>query len=277
MSLYKPSELRQFLDTHFKKASKSLSQNFLIDKNILDKIAQANKNYKSFPVLEIGPGPGALTEHLLANGFKVKAIELDQEFAALLEKRLSPFYPTLSVIQGDFLELNLEHALFSQTPVWTVIANLPYHISTKALIKLLIYSRYFASITLMVQKEFFERIAQTSGKDYGILNVMCRLLSNKMESFKVSATCFYPAPNVDSCVMSLSIQANYSPDTLRNFYAFLKTAFSNRRKKLMSNLKGSYSIEKLDFAFLDLNIDHDARCEDVIPEKFYQLFSTLQS
>lgn len=277
MSLYKPSELRQFLDTHFKKASKSLSQNFLIDKNILDKIVQANKNYKSFPVLEIGPGPGALTEHLLTNGFKVKAVELDEEFASILEKRLSPFYPTLSVIKGDFLEFDLENELFKHTPVWTVIANLPYHISTKALVKLLIYSKYFASITLMVQKEFFERISQISGKDYGILNVLCRVLANKMESFKVSPTCFYPAPNVDSCVMTLTVSANHSPESIKNFYEFLKTAFANRRKKLISNLKASYLIEKLDFAFLDLGIDLDARCEDVAPAQFFQLFSALNS
>ena len=277
MSLYKPSELRQFLDTHFKKASKSLSQNFLIDKNILDKIILANKNYKSFPVLEIGPGPGALTEQLLASGFKVNAVELDKEFASILEKRLTPFYPQLSVIQDDFLQLDLQSALFKEMPVWTVIANLPYHISTKALVKLLIHSKYFASITLMVQKEFYDRICQTSGKDYGILNVMCKVLTSRMESFKVSSSCFYPAPNVDSCVMTLTINSNFSPELLKSFYDFLKLAFSSRRKKLLSSLKDDYSLEKLDRAFLDIGIDFSARCEDVSYSQFFQLFSSLNA
>lgn len=86
MNIYKPTELQSFLNAHNKKANKNLSQNFLIDKNILDKIIKYNQGYKSFPVLEIGPGPGALTEGLLNQGFKVHAVDLDKDFVELLKK-----------------------------------------------------------------------------------------------------------------------------------------------------------------------------------------------
>jgi 16S rRNA (adenine1518-N6/adenine1519-N6)-dimethyltransferase len=207
VNIYRPSELKAFLDENNKKASKKLSQNFLIDKNILDKIIKFNAPYKSFPVLEIGPGPGALTEQLLNSGYKVHAVDLDKEFVDLLKKRLTPFFPNFKVTHQDFLALNLE-SLKNEAPLWTVIANLPYHISSKALIKLLIHSNVFASLTLMVQKEFFERVKQTSGKDYGILNILMRHCASQIDGFNVSARCFYPAPRVESSVMHLTLNCD---------------------------------------------------------------------
>lgn len=274
MNIYKPSELQAFLNTHNKKASKKLSQNFLIDKNILDKIIKYNQNYKSFPVLEIGPGPGALTEQLLNQGFKVHAVDLDPEFVELLKKRLIPFFPNFSIEFNDFLKLDLNN-IFPSSSLSTVIANLPYHISSKALIKLLIHSKYFAAITLMVQKEFFDRIQSTTGKDYGILNILARVCSTTMEGFKVSASCFYPAPRVDSAVLHMTLNSSHSPEKMEDFYQFLKTCFSSRRKKLFSNLQAKFSEEKLDQAFINFHIDMNARVEGLKPQTYFQLYNFL--
>ena len=274
MSLYKPSELKAFLEENQKKANKRLSQNFLIDKNILDKIIQLNMAYKAFPALEIGPGPGALTEQLLQAGFKVTAIELDQQFAELLKKRLTPFYPQLEIIQDDFLKTDLKVVL-QKSPLWSVVANLPYHITSKALIKLLMNSHSFSSLTLMVQKEFFDRVMETSGKDYGIINILCRLCSSKMEGFKVSASCFYPAPRVDSAVLHLQLNCPHSPAKMMAFYEFLKTAFVSRRKKLISNLQDKYSITLLKECFKTYELDENIRVEALNPEQYFQLFNFL--
>lgn len=274
MNIYKPTELQSFLNAHNKKANKHLSQNFLIDKNILDKIIKYNQAYKSFPVLEIGPGPGALTEALLNQGFKVHAVDFDQEFVELLKKRLTPFFPHFSVEYNDFLKINL-HKIFPNAALSTVIANLPYHISSKALIKLLIYSQYFAAITLMVQKEFFERLLALDGKNYGPINILARLCATTIEGFKVSASCFYPKPHVDSCVLHMTLNSAHNPEKLEDVYNFLKVCFSNRRKKIISNLEQLCDKNKLIAAFKALKIDEKARVESLKPETYFHLYHFL--
>jgi 16S rRNA (adenine1518-N6/adenine1519-N6)-dimethyltransferase len=276
VNIYKPSELKAFLFENNKKANKRLSQNFLIDKNILNKIVKYNQAYKKFPVLEIGPGPGALTEQLLQAGFSVYAVELDKEFAALLEKRLSPSFPHLTLIQDDFLKLDLS-SLASKGTVWSVIANLPYHITSKALIKLLIHSAYFTSLTLMVQKEFFERLQALSGKDYGIINILSRVCATHIEGFKVSAGCFYPAPRVDSSVVHMTLNQSLSSHELEAFYEFLKVGFSSRRKKLLSNLSAKFKAQDLKAAFHTCSIEENIRVEGLSPSTYLHLFTLLTS
>ena len=274
MNIYKPSELKAFLEENNKKANKRLSQNFLIDKNILDKIVKYTIPYKAFPVLEIGPGPGALTEQLLNIGITVHSVELDDEFCHLLKKRLGPYFPNLHVIHQDFLKFDLTRFSESST-LYSVVANLPYHITSKALIKLLIHSKYFAALTLMVQKEFFERIQTLSGKDYGIINIMSRVCATHIEGFKVSPNCFYPAPRVDSAVLHMTINCSLMPKKLEDFYAFLKTSFACRRKKLISNLSCKFDITTLKEAFKNYDIDENSRVESISPSTYFQLFNFL--
>lgn len=276
MNIYRPSELQAFLNAHNKKASKKLSQNFLIDKNILDKIIKYNNAYKSFPVLEIGPGPGALTEQLLNQGFTVHAVDLDQEFVDLLKKRLIPFFPQFTIEFNDFLKIDL-NKIFPSSALSTVIANLPYHITSKALVKLLIHSKYFAAITLMVQKEFFDRIQALEGKDYGPINILARVCSTKIEGFKVSASCFYPAPRVESAVLHMTLNSSHSPEKMTDFYDFLKTCFSSRRKKLFSNLEARFKKEKLLHAFETFELDSNLRVEALQPDTYFQLYNFLLS
>lgn len=152
---------------------------------------------------------------------------------------------------------------------------MPYHISSKALIKLLIYSKYFAAITLMVQKEFFERILALDGKNYGAINILARMCATHIEGFKVSASCFYPKPHVDSCVLHMTLNSAHNPEKLEDFYNFLKLCFSNRRKKIISNLESLFNKNKLIEAFTTFKIDHNARVESVKPETYFQLYNFL--
>jgi len=274
VNIYKPSELKQFLEENNKRANKRLSQNFLIDKNILEKIIHSISPFKSSPVLEIGPGPGALTEQLLLKGFHVKAIELDKEFCDLLKQRFCPTYPDFHVFHEDFLKFDLS-SLSNKSQPYTVVANLPYHISSKALIKLLINAKFFTSLTLMVQKEFFERILTLSGKDYGIINILSRICATHIDGFKVSRKCFFPAPRVDSSVLHMSLNCSINPETLEKFYQFLKTGFSSRRKKLLSNLAETYEIAALKEAFKNYDIDENSRVESISPATYFQLFDFL--
>jgi 16S rRNA (adenine1518-N6/adenine1519-N6)-dimethyltransferase len=274
VNIYKPSELKQFLDDNNKRANKRLSQNFLIDKNILEKILHSISPFKGSPVLEIGPGPGALTEQLLLKGFHVKAIELDKEFCDLLKERFCPSYPDFHVYNEDFLKFDIS-SLFIKSQPYTVVANLPYHISSKALIKLLINAKYFTSLTLMVQKEFFERIQTLSGKDYGIINILARICATHIDGFKVSRKCFYPAPRVDSSVLHMKLNCSINPEKLEKFYHFLKTGFSSRRKKLISNLSNDFKLETLQEAFTNYDIDENSRVESISPSTYFQLFDFL--
>jgi 16S rRNA (adenine1518-N6/adenine1519-N6)-dimethyltransferase len=266
VNIYKPSELKAFLLENNKKANKKLSQNFLIDKNILDKIVKLNQDYKAFPVLEIGPGPG----------FKVSAVELDSQFAELLKKRLSPFFPHFKIHNSDFLDLDIT-SLSCQSTLWSVIANLPYHITSKALTKLIIHSKFFTSLTLMVQKEFYDRIQALDGKDYGILNILIRVCSSSISGFKVSASCFYPAPRVDSAVLHITLNCAHSPHKIEEFHEFLKICFMSRRKKLISNLSSKYDQVILIKAFDLYKLDLGTRVETISPDLYFQLFSFLSA
>lgn len=277
MSLYKLSNLKAFLLQYDKKASKRLSQNFLIDQNILDKLIKlAEPATHKVPIFEIGPGPGALTQALLDRGFEVHAVELDQQFAHLLLERLKPNFPKLSVVCHDVLLLDLQ-TLAQNSLSWSVIANLPYHITTKVLIKLLLEGPLFNSITVMVQYEFFQRVQALSGKDYGIINILIRVCSQMIEGFKVSAHCFYPAPRVDSAVLHLKLNQTHSQAKLLAFYEFLKAGFSSRRKKLISNLKTLFSDQALEKAFNACALDVKVRVEGLSPQKYFELFTALHS
>src|SRR5579872_3783190 len=169
MALFKPSELFRFLNEEGLRAKKSLSQNFLIDGNIIRKIIHAAALEKEDIVVEIGAGPGALTQALLETGVRVIAIEKDRAFAETLP-RLQTADNRLQVLCEDFLEFPLEEFLKefqAQGKRIKVVANLPYHITTPVIARLLPLYPLIYSLTLMVQKEVAARFVASKGSsDY---------------------------------------------------------------------------------------------------------------
>lgn len=243
MALYKPSELRAFLDEIDASPKKSLSQNFLIDGNIIRKIVTLAGIKPGDSVLEIGPGPGVLTEELLARGAHVLAVEMDRKFAKALA-RLQTDDHRLSVIEGDILEQDLSKLLKPKTKL---VANLPYQITTPILTEFLPKTTFFESITVMVQKEVAARfLAEPSTKDYSSITVFVEFYSQPEYGFTVEPTCFYPPPRVKSAVVKFTLKPHPKVSSEKEFFEMTRRAFQQRRKMVRSSLKLTYALESID-------------------------------
>lgn len=268
--LYRPSELLEFLRGLGIEPRKGLSQNFLVDGNIIRKIVTTANVQKDDPVLEIGPGPGALTQALLQAGAQVLACEQDQVLAEQLLRLQCE--ERLRVRQQDIRCFDLDAEL---SPGTKVVANLPYHLSTPILAMLLPRRDLLGSITVMVQEEMARRIVAGPGtKDYGSLSVFVRFFGKASYAFKVSRGCFYPAPKVDSAVVHIKLEQAPAVDE-DAFFVLTRGAFAQRRKMLRTSLKEIYGRERLDKAFVAASIDGTSRPEQLSLEDFLRLFAAL--
>ncbi len=269
MPIYRPSELHLLLQSS--RAKKSLSQNFLIDGNIVRKIVAASKVEKGDFVIEIGSGPGALTEALLEAGAQVLAIEMDTAFADKL-KRLQTADQRLEIVEADILTFPLHN--YKTDKKAKVISNLPYHICSPILGKLLPLSDQFSSMTLMVQKEFAERMAaKEKCSAYSPLSLFVQSYSTVQDYFLVSPRCFFPAPQVESAVITVRLKPVETP--LDDFFSFIKTAFQQRRKTLSSSLRQFSSKEQIQLKLKELHCNPQARPEDLSLEEWRGLFTRL--
>ncbi len=233
MSIAHPKNLFPFLSELDARPLKALSQNFLIDANIIRKIADSVDVQPGDRILEIGPGPGALTEEFLRRGAQVIAIEKDRRFAGALE-RLQTEDGRLTVIEGDFLESDLD-SLLPNAPL-KVAANLPYHIATPILEKLCEKRELFTEAHLMVQKEMADRMAAKPGsKVIGSLTLFLQVYAELSIAVKVSRNCFFPAPKVDSTVVKLAFREPPMEDP-GPLLAWIRRAYQQRRKMLRSTL-----------------------------------------
>ncbi len=268
MPLYRPSELRQFLEEIHASPKKHLSQNFLTDGNILRKIVQTAGIAPGANVLEIGPGPGALTECLLQAGASVTAVEKDSVLAGALQ-RLETIGP-LRVIESDIMEVQLDSIIHTPTKV---IANLPYHLTSPILGLIVPRSDLFSSVHVMVQDEVARRMtAEAGSKDYSSLTVFLQYYSKPVYSFFVGRKCFYPAPKVDSAVVSLYLK---TPDPTIHADDFLKlvhTAFGQRRKMVRSSLKHYLGIENIEKVLEECGIAGTARPEELALPEWISLY-----
>ena len=261
------SELIPFLESIGASPKKALSQNFLIDANIVKKIVRMAEIQPGDEVLEIGPGPGALTSVLLDAGATVYAIEKDRLFASSLN-RLQTTDGRLKVYSADALEFPLD-----QIPAKKVVANLPYHITTPLLERMFTFG--FSSLTLMVQKEFAERLLGKPGtKEISSLTIFTQFYARLKDSFTVSSGCFYPKPKVDSAVIRL----DKHPAPLKNpepFFKLVRRAFQQRRKMLTSSLKEYYPVEKIKDALSAIPFRSDARPEMLSLEEWIAFFNEI--
>lgn len=194
-------------------AKKSLGQHFLLNPSTIEKILEKAHVSANDRVLEIGPGPGVMTEMLARRALRIVAVEKDQRFFELLKEKLAA-YSHLSLIEGDFLALDLEKMLAPEKHRWKVVANLPYNIATEVLFHLLELSSLFISFHLMVQREVAERIVAKPGtKDYGILSVFSQLFSENRIVMRLPPGAFTPPPKVDSAVVEFRIVEGCRFDT----------------------------------------------------------------
>ena len=236
-----PSRTKDILARHGFSFKKSLGQNFLIDPNILQRITETAQLTKETGVIEIGPGIGALTEHLARAAGKVVAFEIDQRLLPILDETLAP-YDNVTVINEDVLKADVKEVVereFAQFDRLMVVANLPYYVTTPIIMKLLEDKIPVNGFVVMLQKEVGDRIsAKPSSKEYGSRSIAVQYYTEASIAFIVPKTVFMPAPNVDSAIIKLNVRSEpaVSVDDEDFFFLVTRTSFAQRRKTILNNL-----------------------------------------
>ncbi|WP_448664304.1 16S rRNA (adenine(1518)-N(6)/adenine(1519)-N(6))-dimethyltransferase RsmA [Sphingomonas sp. CJ20] len=264
--------LRDVISRYGLSASKALGQNFLFDHQLLARIAKVPGDLEGADVFEVGPGPGGLTRALLGAGANVIAVERDRRCIPALEE-LGGYYPgKLSVIEGDALEVDAP-ALFSTKP--HIVANLPYNVGTALLVGWLsaAWEPWWASLTLMFQKEVAERIVAPAGSDaYGRLAVLAQWRSTPRIAMTVHRSAFTPPPKVMSAIVHIVPAEAPQGVKMAVLERITAAAFGQRRKMLRQSLKGMPgAIEAME----TLGIDTSRRAETVSVEEFVALARAL--
>lgn len=224
-------------------AKKSFGQNFLIDRNYIEKIIASLNLRDDEIVLEIGPGRGALTGKLIEKNVQVIAVELDRDLIPILQTEFGEFN-NFSLIEADALRINFRELIdFGGEPV-KLVANLPYYISTAILRRLIEQREVFSSLVLMLQREVVERIAATAGSsERGYLSVLVEAYCEIEKLFDVPPTAFRPAPAVSSAVIKLNIKNEglITKDVNEEefFWKIVSSGFVQKRKTIFNNLKNA--------------------------------------
>jgi 16S rRNA (adenine1518-N6/adenine1519-N6)-dimethyltransferase len=240
-----PRRTKEIIGKHGFSLKKSLGQNFLIDSNILRKIVGAADLDRSKGALEIGPGIGALTEQLARTAGKVVAVEIDRRLLPILAETLSA-YGNVDVVHGDVLKLDLVELFrqhFNDVAQVSVVANLPYYVTTPIIMKLLEERLPLEHIVVMIQREVAERMsAAPGGKEYGSLSIAVQYYCEPELVTIVPASVFVPQPQVDSAVIRLKVREE-PPVQVEDealFFEVVQAAFAQRRKTLANNLLGRF-------------------------------------
>ncbi|AYB47239.1 16S rRNA (adenine(1518)-N(6)/adenine(1519)-N(6))-dimethyltransferase RsmA [Paenibacillus lautus] len=279
-----PKRTKEIISRHGFSFKKSLGQNFLIDQNILYKIVEAAGLDGEKGALEIGPGIGALTEKLAQTAGTVTAVEIDQRLIPILREVLEP-YENVRVHHGDVLKVDL-HELFRQdfgdVSKVSVVANLPYYVTTPILMKLLEEKLPLENIVVMIQKEVAERMAAAPGsKDYGSLSIAVQYYSEPKLVCIVPHTVFIPQPNVESAVIRLAVreQPPVRVEDERFFFEVVQASFAQRRKTIANNLKSRFfpgeGRERLEQLLQEAGIDPSRRGETLSIEEYARLSNVL--
>jgi len=268
--------LRDVIREHDLRAKKSFGQNFLLDLNLTGKIARTAGDLTNSVVYEVGPGPGGLTRGLLANGAKrVVAVEMDKRCLPALMQISEAYDGRLKVIEGNALDMD-ELALLAPSTgeIPRIAANLPYNVGTMLLIKWLTAKKWkpwFASLTLMFQREVAERIvAKPGSKAYGRLSVLAQWRGTVRIAMNVPAAAFTPPPKVASAIIHYEpIEPLDDKVILADLEKVVEKAFGQRRKMLRASLKGLQvpALELLEAA----GFDETRRAETVSVEEFVKL------
>lgn len=264
--------LREVIARHGLSASKALGQNFILDRQLLARIAAIPGALDGQRVYEVGPGPGGLTRALLTAGASVIAVERDRRCIPALQELQEEFGSKLQLVEGDALRVDEQQLVGTGSHV---VANLPYNVGTALLLKWLgaDWPPWWRSLTLMFQKEVADRIVARPGSDaYGRLSVAAQWRSQAMIATTVSRSAFVPPPKVTSAVVHITpIDAPQGVDP-KVLARLTEAAFGQRRKMLRSSLKSfDGAAETAD----QLGIDLQRRAETLSVEEYVELARAL--
>ncbi|MCP1469011.1 16S rRNA (adenine1518-N6/adenine1519-N6)-dimethyltransferase [Sphingobium sp. OAS761] len=262
--------LRDVIARHGLAASKALGQNFLLDEQLLDRIAAIPGMPQGGRAFEVGPGPGGLTRAILRTGAHLVAVERDQRCLPALAELQEAFPDRLRIISGDAMQVDARAEAGEGAHI---IANLPYNVGTPLLVGWLSAPweplPWWASLTLMFQMEVAERIVARPGTDhYGRLAVLTQWRADARIAMKVHRSAFTPPPKVMSAVVHITPRAAPDGIALRHLERLTAAAFGQRRKMLRQSLKGlPGAIDALEA----VGIDPQRRAETLAVEDFVEI------
>lgn len=267
------------------KANKSLGQNFLVNEQVLKTIVDCSKINKDDLVIEIGPGLGTLTKYLIDKAQKVICIELDTKMINILEDRFA-LYDNLEIINKDVLKVDLNKIISYEKGKGLiknvkVVANLPYYITTPIIMKLLEDRLDIESITVMIQKEVADRLAEIPGnKLTGAITYTVYYYCETEKIMEVPNSSFIPEPEVTSEVIKLNVRKSPAVE-LENeeiFFKIIKSAFMQRRKTLLNGLTNNNIFrnkEEGEIILKELNLSPNIRAEKLSIEDFARLSNKI--
>ncbi len=250
----------------------SLGQNFLQDENVVRKIAHNINPGPQDTMVEIGPGFGILTKHLLPKVHRLIAIEIDQHLFEKLQQRYTD--ANLELVHADFLKTDLSKYFFESRKI-RVVGNIPYHITSPVIFKIFPVRAHVQDLILMIQREVAERIIAVPGnKSFGILSVFSQLYSKPEILFHVSRHVFSPKPDVDSSVVrwDFSKAPVLTIDNEEFLKKVVRTAFQQRRKMLRKSLQQLPGIGK---KILEVDFDLQKRPEQLQVAEFVTLANLI--
>tara|TARA_B110000503_G_scaffold125633_1_gene193373 strand:- start:957 stop:1781 length:825 start_codon:yes stop_codon:yes gene_type:complete len=259
-------------------ARKRFGQNFLHDQGIIRHIVACIRPKPEQHIVEIGPGLGAITEHLLATAGHLDVVELDRDLLPYLRIAFASYGDNLCIheadaLQFDFSSLSKDN---SNTPkeLLRIVGNLPYNISTPLIFHLLSYTDLIADMHFMLQKEVVLRLAAGAGtNNYGRLSIMAQYFCRVDNLFEVPPEAFDPRPKVDSAIVRMAPYTDlpHTANDFKHFESLVKSGFAQRRKTLRNNLKGIANDEQLQ----SLGIDPSIRPERLTVGDFVAISNLL--
>lgn len=283
MELYNPSVIRQIKKKYGFKFSKSLGQNFLTDKDVIDGIIDGAEINSKDMVIEIGPGIGVLTAAAAERAGKVLAVEIDSDLMKILDETLRG-YDNVKIINENVMKIDLKELISKEAGVKynniKVIGNLPYYATTGIIMNLLESKLPVESITIMMQKEVADRIKEKPGsRTYGALSVAVQYYCEVKVVLDVPKEVFMPQPKVDSTVLRLDMRKEPPVSLIseKMFFNCIKAGFAQRRKTLLNSLTGT-GFDKAEIAdCLDkAGIDSKRRAETLSLQDFANIANILQ-
>ena len=251
---------------------KSLGQNFLFDRNLLNAIVHDAGVNKEDTVLEIGAGAGTLTRALALNAKRVISFEIDKGLKPYLEDVASE-YKNVEINFADFMEVDINSIDIERAKV---VANIPYYITTPIIFKLADNIDKFDSITVLIQKEVALRFASKERtKEYGITSVILQAMFDVTIPRIVKKECFTPMPKVDSALCKLVKHNRYIINDFNRFKEFVSKSFGMRRKTLVNNLKINYDKNVIIQNLINLGYNEMTRPEEISVENFIKIYHLL--
>ena len=276
-------QIRQLLAIHGLAPSKRHGQNFLFDASLIQQLNDFAALEQDEAVVEIGPGLGALTEHILTRSARSVFIEIDSGFCRVLRERFADLRESDRLLEADVLEFSGENlAVQLSSERFAVVSNVPYSISSEILLWLFRNRRYLSRACLLLQREFAERIAAGPGsRAYGSLSVLRELYSEVEKGPIISGDRFYPKAQVESLAISLEMRGVPLIKELNDelFERVVRASFAQRRKTLANSLASSNLFEEKPSAVAlleSLGIDPSRRAETLSVAEFAEITSALE-